>query len=164
LTDQAPLPEAHHTSTGEHPGTDWGEENEINVDNYGMAMYTLASTLEMIPGLALIWLFYLVPTVVIIATWWIIQKTLPLPAYEMAFIAILPFLVWSALTVANGSGKTMANAFGEPMILAGISAAALCLRILSKDKPYAAVVVLILYGAVLCCAFLLWLLMPGLPE
>jgi predicted neutral ceramidase superfamily lipid hydrolase len=127
-------------------------------------MQTLASILEMIPGLALIGLFYLVPTVVIIATWWTIQKERPLPVYEMAFIAIVPYLVWSALTIIDGSGKTMANALVEPMILAGILAAVSCLRILIKDNRYATVAVPILYGAVLCCAFLLWLLMPGLPE
>lgn len=126
-------------------------------------MSLLASILEMLSGLTLLWLMHVVPIAIVLTVGWLIKKKQPIAWLEMGLMAIGPFVFWCILMSFWGAGKSLSNLV-ECIYLAPIIALIMAIRLPLGDRKSLIPFVISLHVAAFVTAFLLWLLVPGLPE
>jgi len=110
-----------------------------------------------------IWLFHLVPLLVVSAPIWLLaRKRVNWNGCDFA-IVLLPFAVWSALMLVHGTGKTLSNLV-EGLIIGCVAPVAPAVRaILGRRLNQKATACGLLLG--LCAvAASLWAFVPALPE
>jgi hypothetical protein len=126
-------------------------------------MYTIASFLEIIPGMFLLWAMHITPAAILYGLAWLIKKNSPLPWYELLLMTVGPFILWALLITFGGTGKSLSN-LAECLILGLIITPLLLARILIGQRQSLTTVIALLHIAAYITAFSLWFFVPGLPE
>jgi hypothetical protein len=109
------------------------------------------------------WLLYLVPLLVVtVPVWFYGRRRVQWNRWDFAII-LMPFAVWTALMIANDTGKSLSNLV-EALYLGCIAPFAPISRMVVGERGNQKLVALGLLLGVCFVAFGLWAFVPGLPE
>ena len=123
-------------------------------------MFMIASRIETLPAMAMLWLINLVPLALVLGICWIVQRRRPLAWREMSVLAVGPYVVWAGLFISDGTKKGFGNLLEATAL--GILVAVLAgVRLSTRGRPSARRIVPVLYSVAFGTAVLLWLLVPG---
>lgn len=110
------------------------------------------------------WLLHAVPLIMCSAPiWYFARKKVQWTRWDY-LILIAPFSVWLGLMLLHGEGKSLSNAFIEPLALGCSAPVAPTIRAILRDRFNQASLAVCLLVALCFIAFTLWALVPGLPE
>ncbi len=110
-----------------------------------------------------IWLFHLVPLLIIAGpVWFFGRKRAKWSMWDFAIVAI-PFAVWGVLMIANDSGKSLSNLV-EGLIIGCVAPLAPIIRVLIAERQNQKVLAVGLLVVLCLVATGLWAFVPGLPE
>jgi hypothetical protein len=110
-----------------------------------------------------IWLFHLVPLLLISGpVWFFGRRRVKWNGWDFA-IVVLPFAVWGALMIVHGTGKSLNNLI-EGLIIGGVAPLAPIVRVAVGKRMNEKSVALGLLIALCLVAGSLWAFVPPLPE
>ena len=109
------------------------------------------------------WGLYLMPFLPVTGVAWFFgRKRLQWNRWDFALF-VLPFAVWAAAMMVDGTGKSLAN-LGEAFWLGGAAALAPIARVVAGQKVKQNLLAMGLLIGVCLVAIGLWAFVPGLPE
>jgi hypothetical protein len=126
-------------------------------------LWRIADCLGVIGLFVPIWLFHLVPLLVVsVPLWFFGRRRAKWSPWDFSIIFV-PFAVWAFLMLINDSGKTLANMI-EGIAIGCVIPLAPLTRVLVKDRVNERALAIVLVAGMCLVAVAFWAFVPALPE